>query len=109
VVTMRGEANDRGLAQRVRDVLSGRSVVEVTASIGDDNVVRVDTRNVRRLRLLLRPDLLPGDAPVRVLLNGREVYNQPLPNDCALLERSWRASGDPHLAYSAELTFEVPR
>jgi hypothetical protein len=109
VAPVRGEANDRDLAQRVRDILSGRSVVEVTASISDDNVVRLDTRNVRRLRLLLRPDLLPGGAPVRVILNGREVYRGTLSHDCALLERSWQATGDPYLSYSAELAFDVGR
>ncbi|HJR62491.1 MAG TPA: dienelactone hydrolase family protein [Gemmatimonadaceae bacterium] len=109
VAPVRGEGNDRDLAQRVRDVLSGRSVVEVTASISDDNVVRLDTRNVRRLRLLLRPDLLPGDAPVRVVLNGREVFRGALSHDCALLERTWQATGDPYLAYSAELAFDADR
>ena len=42
-------------------------------AIGDDNTIRLRTRNVRRLRLLLRRELLPRDAPVRVLLNGKPL------------------------------------
>jgi hypothetical protein len=82
---------------------------EVQATINDDNTIRVDTHRVKRLRLLLRGELFQSEAPVRVLLNGKEVFTGALPEDCDLLHRSWQEVADPFLAYSAELTFEVAR
>lgn len=77
---------------------------EVEAQIGEDGTIEVKTRGVRRLRLLLRRELAaPG---VRVLLNGRPVGPTPLGEDCALLLRSWRATGDPHLAHSGEMLLD---
>ncbi len=84
-------------------------LAEVKAEIEKDNTIRLSTRRVRRLRLLLRPELLAAAGPVRVLLNGKEVFTGDLPAGCATLHRSLQQTGDPLLAWSAELVFEVPR
>lgn len=78
---------------------------EVEAQIGEDGTIEVKTRGVRRLRLLLRRELA---APsVRVVLNGRPAGSTPLGEDCALLLRSWRATGDPYLAHSGEMLLDA--
>ena len=100
---------DSELASELRHLLSARSPAEVRASIAADNTIRLESSNVRRLRLLLRPELFARDGPVRVLLNGREVFSKRVPHSCTLLNRTLAASGDPFLAHSAELTFEVAR
>jgi len=82
---------------------------EVHASIDDHNTVKLETSHVRRLRLLLRPDLFAHDGPIKVVLNGKTVSNGTLRTDCALYARTLAQWGDPYLAYSSELTFEVPR
>jgi hypothetical protein len=64
---------------------------------------------VRRLRLLLRPDLFSREGAVKVVLNGKTVFEGPLPTDCALYAHTLAELSDPYLAYSAEMTFEVPR
>ncbi len=84
-------------------------VAEVEGKISDGNTIRLKTRNVIRLRLLLRRELFPRSGPVRVLLNGKEVFAGVLPEDCELLQRSWKETADPFRAHSAELTFTVPR
>lgn len=86
-----------------------KGLAEVQASIDDDNTVNLKTRKVRRLRLLLRRELFPSAGPVRVVLNGKEVFAGALPENCELLQRSWQEVGDPFLAYSAGLTFDVSR
>jgi hypothetical protein len=57
---------------------------EVDGTI-DDQQVRLTTRHVKVLRLLLRRELLPGEGPVRVVIDRREVFSGPLVEDCALL------------------------
>ena len=82
-------------------------LAETSAAI-DGRTIRVTTRRVRRLRLLLRRELLaPG--PLTVLVNGREAWRGELGEDCRMLQESWRATGDPFLAHSAAIDVAVPR
>jgi hypothetical protein len=71
--------------------------------------IRIRTRRVRRLRVLLRRELVGPAETIRINVDGREVYAGPLTEDCRLLAGSWRATGDPHLAHSWERTFDLPR
>jgi hypothetical protein len=84
-------------------------VASVEGAIDTDNTVRLTTRRVKRVRLLLRRELLPGPGPLRVVINGREAWQGPAADDCRLLQESWRATGDPFLAHGLELTLDVPR
>lgn len=81
---------------------------EVDGTIDGASVV-LRTRNVKRLRLRLRRELLPGALTFRVRLDGREVFSGPLEEDCGLLLRSWRDTGDPFLAHAWERTFDAAR
>jgi hypothetical protein len=100
---------DEDIADVVRARLGSLVRAEVRASIDDHNTIRLETEHVRRLRLLLRPDLFTHDGPVKVVLNGKTISNAPLQTDCALYARTLATWGDPYLAYSSELTLEVPR
>jgi hypothetical protein len=84
-------------------------VAEVRAQISGDNTIIIETSRVRRLRLLLRGDLLPRNGPLHVRINGKEVFSAPLEPDCDLLVRSMGEAADPYLAYSSELIFDVKR
>lgn len=44
-----------------------------------------------------------------VVLNSKTVFEGALPTDCALYARTLSDAGDLYLAYSAEMTFEVPK
>jgi poly(3-hydroxybutyrate) depolymerase len=100
---------DASIPDAVRARLGSLLRAEVRASIDDHNTIRLDTHHVRRLRLLLRPDLFAHEGTVKVILNGRTVSEGPLPTDCGLYARILSERGDPYLAYSSEMTFEVPR
>lgn len=102
-------ASDSSIADAVRARLGSLVQAEVRASIDDHNTIRLDTQHVRKLRLLLRPELFAHEGPVKVVLNGKTVSEGPLQTDCALYARALADRGDPYLAYSSELTFEVPR
>jgi len=90
---------------RAGDHLVYREIMQ--QEIDDHNVIHLDTEHVRKLRLLLRPDLFDRAGDVRVVLNGKTVFTGPVAIDCAVYARSWAASHDPYLAYSSELTFDV--
>ena len=93
----------------VEVVAKRKGRAEVEAEIGPGNVVTVRTRRVTRLRLLLRRELLPEEGPLRVVVDGREVFSGPLPEDCRTLLTSWRETGDPFLAHSFALEVEAGR
>jgi dienelactone hydrolase len=81
-------------------------VAEVDGRV-EKGEVALRTKRVRKLRLLLRRELLDLAAPVRVTVDGREAFAGRVAEDPALLLRSWRETGDPQLAHSAEITLDV--
>ena len=81
---------------------------QVDARMEKDNTIKLKTRRVKRLRLLLRRELLRREGPVRVVLNGKELFRGMLKEDCELLDASREFSGDPYRACSTELIFDVP-
>jgi len=86
-----------------------RGVARIDARIGPDGAIEIESRNVRRIRLLLRRELMPEDSAPSVRINGREMFSAPLARDCAVLHRSLGSTADPWLAWSAELALDVPR
>lgn len=98
-----------GAESAVRAQLGALVHVEVRALIDARNTIHLDTQHVRRLRLLLRPDLFEHSGDVRVVLNGKTVFAGPLAVDCVVYARSWAATHDPYLAYTSEMTLDVPR
>jgi hypothetical protein len=86
-----------------------RGEARVEAKIGDDGVVTVATSRVRRLRLLLRRELLPPAPELRVLVDGREAFRGAPVEDCALVQRSWHATRDPFRAHSIEIPLDAAR
>ena len=87
---------------------AGAGAVEGEAEIRTGGEVRVRTAGARQIRVLLAPELLPQDRRVVVRWNGRSVYDGEVRPDCRLLERSFRETGDPHLAYAAAVRVSLP-
>ncbi len=82
---------------------------EVEGRILPDNVVEIKTKNVRKLRLLLRPELFAGSAPVRIRVNGKEQPARELEANCAMFTQSAETYGDPWLAYTDEVVIDVAK
>lgn len=80
---------------------------EVRAKLRDGRI-DLETRGVRRLRLLLTPPLLPADGNVEVRVEGRRVWEGSVRPDCELLRRTLEEEGDPYLAWAAELEVPLP-
>ena len=86
----------------------GKAIPEVEARILEGNLIDIDTKHVKKLRLLLRPELFPASGPIRVRLNGKELPPIELKLDCQLFQRSAQTYADPFLAYTDVVTLEVP-
>lgn len=82
---------------------------ELAGRILTNNVVDIKTRNVRRLRLLLRPDLFPSPGPVRIRLNSKDQPAIELKRDCQIFARSAETYADPSLAYTDEIVLDVSK
>jgi pimeloyl-ACP methyl ester carboxylesterase len=85
------------------------SVARVEAEIGDDDVVRVRTKRVARLRLLLRRELFSGQGPLAVEVDGRRRFEGPLVEDCGMLLESWKETADPFLGYAMALELDLEK
>jgi hypothetical protein len=64
---------------------------------------------VKKLRLLLRPELFHSPGPVRVRLNGKDEPPIKLKRDCQIFLRSAENYADSFLAYTDELVLDVPK
>ena len=72
----------------------GGGVAQVDGTVeGAELVLR--TKNVKRLRLLLRRELVDLSAPVRVTVDGKEAFAGRVPESPELLLRSWRRDRGP--------------
>ncbi len=82
---------------------------EIEGRILPDNTVEIKTKNVRKLRLLLRPELFDSPATVRVRVNGKEQPARELKVNCQLFAQSTETYGDPVLGYTDERVIDVPK
>jgi hypothetical protein len=106
-VSVRARVLAFGRAYWLSIVEKDGGMAEASAAVGEDRTIRVTTRRVRRLRLLLRREvLLPG--PLVVQVNGKTAWQGEVGEDCRLLQESWRAAADPFLAHSFGVEVAVP-
>ena len=61
---------------------------EIDGRILPDNTVEIKTKNVHKLRLLLRPELFDTATAVRVRVNGKEQSPHELSKNCGLFSQS---------------------
>jgi len=84
---------------------SGLATIE--GQIKPDNTIELTTKNILRVRLLLRPEMFSSTSPIKVVLNKTEIYHRELEQDCALLQQSSAGSQDSSLGYTQALEFDV--
>lgn len=91
------------------EVVEGdKNDASVEARILEGNLIDIDTHHIKKLKLLLRPELLPASGSVRIRLNGKEQPSIELKRDCQLFQKTAREYVDPFLGYTDEVTLTVP-
>ena len=94
----------RGYWVEILDGKPGKSVVE--ARVKADNTVEIHSHDVKTLRLHLRPELLPKPGDMRIVWNGKKMFNGPLRDICSLTPVPF--AGDPKLDLSERRDLELP-
>ena len=89
------------------EVLEQKGEAEIEGHILPDNTIDIKTHNVRKLRVLLRPELLSANAPFRLRVNGKERFSGELKKDCQLFQQSAQDLADPWLAYTQQITVDL--
>lgn len=79
---------------------------ELNAEIKRDNAVEIRSRDVKRLRIYLRPEMFPQAGPVRVRWNGKQVFEGALRDVCAAAGAD--TTGDPKLDFADGKELAVP-
>jgi pimeloyl-ACP methyl ester carboxylesterase len=82
---------------------------DVEGRILPDNTVEIKTKNVRKLRLLLRPELFDSPGAVHLRVNGKEQPAREVKPNCELFAQSAATYADPFLAYTDEVVIETPK
>jgi len=91
------------------EVIEGdKAAAELEGRILPDNIIELKTHNVKKLRLLLRPELLPAPGPLHIRLNGKDQLPYDLKRDCQLFLRTADSTADPFLAYTDEIVLAIP-
>ena len=89
------------------EVLEKRSgVAEVKAEIKPPNRLEIHSREVKKLRLHLRPEMFFRPGPVQILWNGKQMYKGPVRDPCAAA--AGPSVDDPKLDLSDRKEFSLP-
>ena len=89
--------------------LSADGLGGVVEAVRDGNDVIVDAYHVRRLTLLISPDVFDVRSPIRVIANGEVAFEGMVQPSVDTL-RKWAARDhDRTMLYAAEITLELDR
>jgi len=79
----------------------------VDGHISQDGTIHLTTKDVSRVRLLLRPELFVRPGPIKVEINNRPMFDGTVKHDCSMLAQSSRRYHDPVLGFTGQLDFDV--
>lgn len=80
----------------------------ITASV-EGQTITIESDDVPAVELLLSDALLDLDRPVKVIANGREVFEGPIVRSAEAIRRSIELRPDPRMIATATLKIELPK
>ena len=83
------------------------AVVNATCDRATNSIV-ASTKGVRQLGIYLSDEMLDLDAPVKIRVNGRLLWQKPLRRSLEILLEDSRLRGDRSMVYSARVVLNVP-
>ena len=72
------------------------------------NTVEATTKGVTAFTLLLSPDRFDFSQPIKVIANGREVFNQRVERSVKTLRKWAERDNDRTMLYAAEINIKLP-
>lgn len=73
------------------------------------NTVEVTTKGVTAFTLLLSPDVFDFQQPIKVITNGKEVFNARVERSVKTLEKWAQRDNDRTMLYAAEVSIRLAR
>ena len=80
---------------------------EVDARI-EGSTITIKSKNVRKMRLRLRPELFGGNSEVKIIWNGKPAWQGPVSQDCSSVTAT-APDDDVALGYSREVVLDGER
>jgi hypothetical protein len=87
----------------------GSGAAEVEARIQSENRIEIVAHGIKRLRLMLRHELLSPGLPLTVTVNKKRVFEGLFKPECSTLAESSSRIGDPLLGYEQVLDFDIKK
>lgn len=63
------------------------------------NTFEIQQSQIKRFSIFIHPDMVQADQPVRVIVDGREVFREPVPADPAFMLTTFHEHRDRELMY----------
>jgi pimeloyl-ACP methyl ester carboxylesterase len=87
------------------EILDGKpGKSDIDARVKADNTIEIHSHDVKRIRLHLRPELLPKPGDFRIVWNGKKLFSGTLRDRCSRPSSSVSADPELDLADTRDLT-----
>jgi pimeloyl-ACP methyl ester carboxylesterase len=100
-ISLSGALAARGYWVEIVDGTPGKSHLE--ARVKSNNTIEIHSREVKKIRLHLRPELLPKPGDFSIVWNGKKIFTGPLRDRCTQLPTE-----DPKLDLADTRELELP-
>ncbi len=88
------------------EILDGKpGKSDIDARVKADNTIEIHSHNVKSIRLHLRSELVPKPGDIRIVWNGKKMFNGPLRDYCSFPPAS---TGDPKIDLSDTRDLALP-
>jgi len=67
----------------------------------------IETSRIKQFSIYIHPDMVQLDQKVKVMLNGKEIFNDFVKSDNDFIMRNYLKNKDKVLLYVNKLTFPV--
>ena len=91
------------------DVEDGKPTGDGARAEFHNNIFKVDTSCVAKLTINLHPTMIDFSQPVKIIFNGKEVFNQKVSPDKSLTAKVFADSADRSLVWASGISIEVER
>ncbi len=85
-----------------------KALAKVDGHVAADGAVELKMKNAEQVRLLLRPELVPGGL-LRIRINGKDQPPRQVLRDCNIFSEAAKSTADPWLAWTDAVEIELPK
>jgi hypothetical protein len=70
--------------------------------------IELEKSEVPKLKIRLNDDMLDLDKPLKVVFEGKEIFNGKVSRNIKTLVQTLKEDGDPKAVYTSEIEVSVP-